>query len=270
MRMQKLPVVLWFVIPIALGVFYPFIKQEPQYLEWLAIVLLIYVLFFSVVIHELAHGLAAYWGGDRTASLAGRLTLNPISHVSVVGSILVPLGLYLMHASVIFGWAKPVPFNPVNLRRHPRDQVMLAVAGPLSNFTLAYLCFNLYVFLGFVFNRLYPASPIYMNLDMFSPVPLGDVPFEAFWFVLFEILSFGMILNVILGVFNLIPFPPLDGSWILKALLPKKITILFGKLQLVGFILLLIALQFHLLQVFFYPAIIILSIFQIIANFCLG
>ena len=89
-----------------------------------------------------------------------------------------------------------------------------------------------------------------MNLDMFSPIPLGDVPFEAFWFLLFEILNFGMIINVILGVFNLIPFPPLDGSWLLKALLPKKVTILFGKLQLVGFILLLIALQFHLLQVF--------------------
>lgn len=268
--MKKFPVCLWLVIPVGIGFIYPYIKQEPQYLEWLTIGLVIYVLFFSVVIHELSHGLAAYWGGDSTAKLAGRLTLNPISHVSVFGSILVPLGLYLMHASVIFGWAKPVPFNPVNLRQHPRDQVMLAIAGPLSNFTLAYLCFNVYLIMGVIFNRLFPDSPIYLNLDMFTPLSFGQVPFEAFWFVLFEILNFGMIINVILAIFNLIPFPPLDGSWIFKALLPKKVTILFGKLQLVGFILLIIALQFHLLQVFFYPAIIILSLFQFIANFCLG
>ena len=146
--MKKLPIFLWFGnSPVVLGFIYPSIREEPQYLEWLAIGLLIYVLFFSVVIHELAHGLAAYWGGDRTAKLAGRLTLNPISHVSVFGSILVPLGLYLMHASVIFGWAKPVPFNPVNLRHHPRDQVMLAVAGAFVKFyvgvsVLQSLCFS--------------------------------------------------------------------------------------------------------------------------------
>lgn len=268
--MKKLPVCLWLVIPVGIGLIYPHLKQEPQYLEGLKIGLLIYVLFFSVVIHELSHGLAAYWGGDPTAKLAGRLTFNPMSHISVVGSIVVPLGLYLMQASAVFGWAKPVPFNPVNLRQHPRDQVMLAIAGPLSNFTLAYLCFNLYVMMGVIFNRSFPDSPIYLNLDMFTPLPLDQIPFEAFWFVLFEMLSFGIMINVILGVFNLIPFPPLDGSWILKAILPKKVTIFFGKLQQVGFILLIIALQFHLLEVFFYPAIIILSVFQIIANFCLG
>ena len=79
-----------------------------------------------------------------------------------------------------------------------------------------------------------------------------------------------MLINVFLGVFNLIPFPPLDGSWILKALLPKKAMVLFGKMQLIGFILLLIALQFHLLEIFFYPAMIIVGIFHVIASFCLG
>ena len=268
--MKKLPLLLWLVIPGCIGLLYPYVKDDPQYLGWLTIGLLIYVLFFSVVVHELCHGLAANWCGDPTAKNAGRLTFNPLSHVSVVGSIIVPLGLYFIRAPMVFGWAKPVPFNPVNLRQHPRDQVMLAVAGPLSNFTLSYLCFNLYLIAGLIFNRIFPDSPIYLQLDIFSPITFQNVSFEAFWFVLFETLSFGMIINVILGVFNLIPFPPLDGSWILKALLPKKAAVYFGKIQLVGFILLLIALQFHLLQIFFYPAIIILGLFQLIAGFCLG
>lgn len=261
---------IWLTIPIAFGLVYPYVKDDSQYLEWLTIGLLIFVLFFSVVIHELCHGLAANWCGDPTAKKAGRLTLNPISHVSLFGSILVPLALYLTKVSLVFGWAKPVPFNPVNLRQHPRDQVMIAVAGPLSNFTLAYLFFNINLLVGLLFTRLYPHTPAPFILDILSPIALNDVPFEAVWFVLFKILSFGMIINVFLGVFNLIPFPPLDGSWILKALLPQKFSIYFGRIQIFGFILLLVALRFGLLEIFFYPAILIIGLFQVIAGFCLG
>lgn len=268
--MQRTYSFLWLLFPVGAGLIYPHLKDNQQFLEWLTTGLLLYVLFFSVVVHELCHGLTANWCGDPTAKNAGRLTLNPISHVSVLGSILVPLGLYFMKASVVFGWAKPVPFNPVKLRQHPRDQVMLAVAGPLSNFTLSYLFFNLYLIAGLIFNRMFPDSPIYPQLDIFSPITFQNVPFEAFWFVLFEILNFGMLINVILGVFNLIPFPPLDGSWILKALLPKKAAIYFGKVQLVGFVLLIIAIQLGFLQIFFYPALIILALYQAIAMFCLG
>ncbi len=249
---------------------YPLLKDDPQSLEWLTNGLMLYVLFFSVVVHELCHGLAANWCGDSTAKDAGRITFNPVSHVSVVGSIIVPLTLRLIGSSMVFGWAKPVPFNAVNLHRHPRDQVMLAVAGPLSNFTLSYLAFNLYLIAGLLFNRLFPDSPIDLQFGLFSAEPFQNVPFEAFWFVLFKILFFGTLINVVLGVFNLIPFPPLDGSWILKSLLPKRAAAYFGKIQLAGFVLLLIALRFQLLQIFFYPAIIILSIYQAIAMFCLG
>ena len=94
--MQKRYVLLWFVIPVVAGLLYPSVKGNPQFLEWLTIGLLIYVLFFSVVIHELCHGLAANWCGDPTAKHAGRLTLNPLSHVSLFGSILVPLVLYFI------------------------------------------------------------------------------------------------------------------------------------------------------------------------------
>lgn len=268
--MRKAYLLLWLVIPLGAGLIYPYLKDEPQYLGWLTIGLLIYVLFFSVVVHELCHGLAANWCGDPTAKNAGRLTFNPISHVSLVGSVIVPLILYFMKAPMVFGWAKPVPFNPINLRQHPRDQVMLAVAGPLSNFTLSYFCLNLYLIASVIFNGVFPDSSIHLQLNIFAPMAFQNVPFEAFWFVFFEILTFGMIINFSLGIFNLIPFPPLDGSWILKALLPKKAAVYFGKIQLVGFILLLIALQFHILEIFFYPVIIIISLFQFIAGFYLG
>lgn len=267
---QKAAILLWLVIPICVGLLYPYLKDTPQYLEGLTIGILIYVLFFSVVVHELCHGLAAHFCGDSTAKDAGRLTFNPISHVSVVGTILVPLGLYFMKAPAVFGWAKPVPFNPINLRQHPRDQVFLAVAGPLSNFALSYLCFTLYLLVGVGFNHLFPESPISIQWDLFEPIAFRNVPFEAFWFVLFEMLSFGMIINVVLGVFNLIPFPPLDGSWVLKAVLPKKGVAFFGKLQVFGFILLIIAIQLGLLKIFFYPVGVIFGFFYGVASFVLG
>jgi Zn-dependent protease len=263
---QKAFLILWLLIPISAGVLYPYLKANPQYLAWLTIGISIYVLFFSIVVHELCHGLAANFCGDPTAKDAGRLTFNPISHVSLVGSIAVPLVLYFMKAQMIFGWAKPVPFNPIKLRQHPRDQVMLAIAGPLSNFTLAYLCFTLYLIVGVGFHHLFPDASVPIHIDFFSPISFQNVSFEAVWFVLFEILSFGMVINVVLGVFNLIPFPPLDGSWILKALLPTKIMGFFGKLQIYGFILLLIALRFGLLDIFFYPAWIVLGIFYGVAG----
>lgn len=266
---QKASLLLWLILPVGAVILYPYLKETPQYLEWLTTGLMFYVLFFSVVTHELSHGVAAYFCGDTTAKDAGRLTFNPVSHISIFGSILVPLGLHLMHAPFVFGWAKPVPFTPTRLRQHPRDQVMLAVAGPLSNFTLAYLCFNTYIFIGYVFNHLFPESRIYMEFG-FTPITIEQVPYEAAWFVLFTILGFGMVINVILGVFNLIPFPPLDGSWILKALLPKKITVVFGKIQIFGFVFLIIALQLGLLEIFFYPAMILLGLFQLLANVCLG
>jgi Zn-dependent protease len=269
---HKASLLLWLVIPIVAGFLYPYVKAVPEYLQWLTIGLSIYVLFFSVVIHELCHGLAANLCGDPTAKDAGRLTFNPISHVSLIGSIILPLVLYLSKSSMVFGWAKPVPFNPLKLRQHPRDQVMVAIAGPLSNFTLAYCCFTLFLISGVGFNHFFQESRIVMPFipSTSTPFTFRNVPFEAWWFVLFEVLNYGIFLNVVLGVFNLIPFPPLDGSWILKALLPKKVVGVFSKIQIYGFILLILALQFRLLDIFFYPAGILLGFFYWIANMVLA
>ncbi len=151
------------------------------------------VLLFSVVIHEVSHGYWAYKLGDDTAYLMGRLTLNPLAHLDPFGSIILPLCLYfLTGGSLVFGWAKPVPFNPLKLKNPRRDSALLAFGGPLANLSVA-LIFGLIIRLFVVFG--YPAI----------------IPFFS---LIVEI-------NLVLAIFNLIPIPPLDGSKILFYFFPS-------------------------------------------------
>ncbi len=152
------------------------------------------ILIVSVVIHEVAHGYAAYALGDPTAKLAGRLSLNPLVHIDPVGSVLVPAILVWL-GGLVFGWAKPVPYNPHQLRGGKWGPALVALAGPLSNFVVA-LVFGLLL-------RFSLAS------ELISGPALGLV-------------SMIILLNVMLGVFNLLPLPPLDGSKVLFALLPWR------------------------------------------------
>jgi len=267
---NKKALLVWLIVPALAILIHPFVKANAEHLKWLSTALMLSVLFFSVVVHELAHGAAAAIGGDTTALNAGRLSFNPIRHVSVVGSVIVPLALYLFKFSVVFGWAKPVPFNPVNLRRHPRDQVFLTLAGPLSNFALAYLGFTLFLTIGFLFNRMFAQTPINFHWDIFTPLAFPDGPYLAVWFVLFQVLRFSIVINIGLGLFNLIPFPPLDGFWVLKALLPGRVAAFLGKIQMYGIILLFIALHFKLLSVILYPFVTIFGLLQMMTQACLG
>ncbi len=159
------------------------------------IVFQIIVLVFSVVVHEVSHGLIADHLGDPTARLAGRLTLNPLKHLDPFGSVLLPLFLALLPGGVVFGWAKPVPFDPRNLKRPERDGALIAAAGPLANLFLA-LVFGLAFRVAVVFA---PLSPLLATL-------LAEV----------------VIVNVALAVFNLVPIPPLDGSRVLFWFLPES------------------------------------------------
>ncbi len=265
-RMQNAKyIAVWAAFPVAFTAVFPWAEGDPRHVDWLLTAILLYVLFFSVVVHELSHGAAARACGDLTAERAGRLTLNPVSHVSVFGSIVLPIALYLFKAPV-FGWAKPVPFDARNLKEHPRDQVWLAMAGPLSNFCLSFACYMLYLLSAPVFKSMNPEIALRIPLDLFTPLDLSGAGFEAFWFVWFEILAFGIVLNVILGVFNLIPFPPLDGSWILKAVLPKKAAAFYAKVQAYGFVLIILAVQFNLLDVFLYPLAIVVGAVDFLGN----
>ncbi|OIO50275.1 MAG: site-2 protease family protein [Candidatus Brennerbacteria bacterium CG_4_8_14_3_um_filter_43_14] len=156
------------------------------------------VLIFSVVIHEVSHGYAAKMQGDDTAEHMGRLTLNPLRHIDPVGSVILPLFLYITSRLAggplfLFGWAKPVPYNPLNLKNMRWGQLLVAAAGPFSNLAIATV-FGLCVRFGI--------API-------------DAPLGILFYAIASI-------NVMLGVFNLTPIPPLDGSKILFAFLPRQ------------------------------------------------
>lgn len=148
---------------------------------------------YSVIIHEISHGLMAQSMGDTTARDAGRLTLNPIKHLDLFGSILLPLMLLVIRSPFLFGYAKPVPYNPLNLSDQRYGPAKVAIAGPLSNFILAIL-------FGLVL-RFLPDSvgPLFPRL-------LGQVVY----------------INLLLAVFNLVPIQPLDGHWLLLTFLPAR------------------------------------------------
>ena len=150
------------------------------------------VLILSVVIHEVSHGLMANRLGDPTAKDLGRLSFNPLKHLDFMGSFLVPLLLYVSRVGIIFGWAKPVPYNPYNLKNQKWGPALVAAAGPVSNFIIA-------LFFGLVL-RFVPAIPFATALAV----------------------SVIVYINILLGVFNLVPIPPLDGSKILAGFLPYR------------------------------------------------
>ena len=160
-------------------------------------IFLVVVIIFSAIIHEVMHGMAADYLGDKTARYAGRLTLNPIPHIDLFGSILLPLTFVLTHSPIFFGWAKPVPYNPFNLRPGRFSEAIVAGAGPVSNFVIA-----------IVFGTL-------IRAQIFDPT------ISAIFFLI-------VVVNVMLAIFNLIPIPPLDGSKVIEALLPRNMKHSYG------------------------------------------
>ena len=176
----------------------------------LYIVIVLVIVVGSVILHELSHGLVAYWLGDRTAKDAGRLSFNPIKHIDPYMSILVPVVLYILNAPV-FGGAKPVPVNYHNLKWREWGMALVAFAGPFTNFLIAFISFLIGHFSGFLYGS------------------FGELPEFIFKELVFINLGFML--------FNLIPIPPLDGSRILYALSPDAIRNVLGGIERYGIIL---------------------------------
>ena len=177
------------------------------------IVIILLIILGSVILHELSHGVVAYFLGDRTAKDAGRLTLNPIKHIDPFMSILVPVVLYLMHAPV-FGGAKPVPINTHNLKGKEWGMALVAIAGPLTNFLIAFIAFLIARFSGIFY------------------APSGDIARFVFSEIIFINLGFML--------FNLIPIPPLDGSRVLYAIAPDSVRNIMMGMEKYGIIIIYI------------------------------
>ncbi len=176
-------------------------------------ILMIAVVLFSIIIHEVSHGYMALALGDKTAKLAGRLTLNPVKHIDPFGTIILPLLMSIAtKGNFVFGWAKPVPYNPYNLSNQKWGDALVAMAGPLSNICVA-IVFSVFLHLA----------------------PNLGIQNEGFD----KITGFIVMINMILAIFNLVPIPPLDGSKILFSILPYKYSHIKNILEKYGFVILL-------------------------------
>jgi Zn-dependent protease len=195
------------------------------------------ILIMSVVIHEVSHGFMALRFDDRTALYAGRLTLNPFKHLDMFGSIILPAFLILIHSPFMFGWAKPVPYNPNNLSNKKWGTVAVAAAGVLANLFIA-------VFFGLI-----------LRFSVNTTVSMNFI----------SIISSIVLVNLGLAIFNLIPIPPLDGSKILFSLLPGSFYQIISFTERYSLILILIFIVFF--ANYLYP--ILTSLFYIITGFAL-
>lgn len=187
-------------------------------------IIYILALIVAVMIHEISHGYVALLCGDTTARDAGRLSLNPIRHVDPIGTVILPLMLIISNAPFLFGWAKPVPVNLARTR-NPREAMWLtAIAGPASNMIQALIGVAIYHFAARTgFGLLPDAAVVYMALGAHAYI----------------------VVNVVLMTFNMIPVPPLDGSRILTALLPKELAAPYMRLESIGFIIIILLINFN-------------------------
>lgn len=175
-----------------------------------AFVMFIIPTLFAITFHEAAHGYIAKIRGDNTAYLMGRVSLNPLKHIDPLGTIILPSLMFLLGTGFLFGWAKPVPVNFNQLKNPKWDTILVAIAGPLANFIMAIIW-----------------------LMLWQHIPNSGFNQMAY---------FGIILNLMLMVFNLLPIPPLDGSRIISAFLPNHTAIQYNRLERWGFLIILVLL----------------------------
>ncbi|MDW7761570.1 MAG: site-2 protease family protein [Acidobacteriota bacterium] len=201
-------------------------------MDIVSIVISLFVLLFAITIHEAAHAWSAHKLGDPTAWSLGRASLNPVVHIDPFGTVLFPIILAVIGAPV-FGWAKPVPVNPYNLRNPRRDNLWISFSGPAANLTAAAAGLILILLL----KALNPGLTEFLRDFLFfrQGFPRGIFPLHGVMLILF----YGVLINTYLAIFNLIPVPPLDGSGILSGLLSDKAAETYDRIRPYGFFIVL-------------------------------
>lgn len=192
-------------------------------------------ILIAITFHEVSHGYVANRLGDPTARFTGRLTLNPIVHIDPIGTVIMPIMLFVFtNGQFVFGYAKPVPINPMNFKDPKRDMAISAAAGPITNIILAIL------------------SQIILSFTLLFHSQSGGVG-NAIVTPLAMMFEFSIIINIVLAVINLIPIPPLDGGRVLVGFLPHKQAVSFSRIEPYGFIIVIILLITGIAQIIIYP-----------------
>ncbi len=186
---------------------------------------------FAITLHEVAHGWVANKLGDTTAKMLGRLTINPFKHIDPVGTVLVPLAMVILQTGFVFGWAKPIPVNTRNLKNPRKDMAIVAVAGPLSNLLMA-------IFWVFIY-KLGISMGVDSNLGQ-GIRAMGQA---------------GILINLVLFVFNLLPIPPLDGGRVLSGFVPPAVSDMLDRIEPYGFFIVIGLLYFGVLNTILNPVI---------------
>lgn len=201
------------------------------------IVVSVLPILIAITFHEVAHGFVANKLGDPTAKFSGRLTLNPIVHIDPVGTILMPVLLFVFtNGQFVFGYAKPVPINPMNFRDPKKDMAVSAAAGPATNILLAIV------------------SQLILKIILLFGVQSAGVG-SAVLVPLAMMLEYSILINIVLAVINLIPIPPLDGGRVLIGFLPHKHAVSYSRIEPYGFIIVIILLMTGIANVIIYPVI---------------
>ena len=205
-------------------------------------------ILIAIVFHELSHGFVAYKLGDHTAKMMGRLTLNPIAHIDPIGTILMPIMLLVLtNGQFVFGYAKPVPINPMNFKNPKKDMAISAAAGPVTNILLALVSV---LILRFVVGPLSFVLPADISATVMTP--------------LIMIFQSSVAVNVVLASFNMIPIPPLDGGRVLTGLLPYKQAASFSRIEPYGFFIVILLIVTGIANYFVMPIVhLFLTILQV-------
>jgi Zn-dependent protease len=207
------------------------------------------VLIFSIIVHENAHGIVAEYFGDPTARMLGRITMNPIPHIDPVGSILIPL--VAMTQGLMFGWAKPVPVNPANLRNPVVQNAWVAAAGPVSNLLLALAGAILWAIVALAYKHVPGLDPAGSRLLLFFNTLCNTL---IMW-------------NTVLAMFNLLPIPPLDGHWILVRFLPPGPREALASVGRFGFLILIgLMVSGILWKILYFPVMLTVSGYHALVN----